>query len=269
MKEQLKQTLYLAANDIMQIQLTGKRLDPFHEKEFGFLIQTHCYTQLDRLYARRVALHLVVGISKDGSGISIQIDTTNIPDTPQEELKKIVDIILTSPAFVSLIIQLLNTIEESNEIENFYQAGLAKQAILSRLPDGIAHFSTNRQGTQLYWLYKNERLVSKTSPFLIDANGGHVSFTIQAGFRNGAFMQCYDIECMMHMFNEGDELGYYFELYLDQDDFHHQILYNELPDRFMKNRHFLNRILQLMKQCESEKYDEDLQDLISKFKACI
>lgn len=269
MKEQQTQSLYLAADDLMQIQLTGKRLNPFHENEFGFLIQTHCYTQLDNLYARRVALHLVVGLSKEGNGMSIQIDTVNIPDTPPSEIKKIVDIIQASPPFNQLIVQLLNAIEEGPEVHHFYQAGLAKRFFIARMQTGIVHFSTNRQGTEMYWLYKNDRLVTKISPFLIDARGGHIAFTIQAGFPNGLLMQCYDIECMMHMFNEGEKLGYYFELYLDQDNFHHQVLYDELPDRLMRNRHFLNRILHLMKQCENEKYNDYLQDLISKFKACI
>lgn len=267
MKEQ--QTLFLAADELMQIQLTGKRLNPFHENEFGFLVKVHCYTKVDKLYARQVTLHLIVGLAKDGSGMSIQIDTANIPNTSPAEIKRIVDIIQTSPAFITVITRLLNTIEEGSEIHHFYQAGIAKRFFLARLHSGIVHYSTNRQGTELFWLYKNDHLLTKMSPFTIDASGGHISFTIQAGVRNGLFMQCYDIECIMHMFNEDDKLGYYFELYLDQDNFHHQILYNELPDRFMRNRHFLRRILQLMTQCENELYDDYLQDLIVKFKACI
>ncbi|MER2106124.1 MAG: cysteine methyltransferase [Solibacillus sp.] len=267
MKEQQK--LFLAADELMQIQLTGKRLNPFHENEFGFLVQVNCYTQVDKLYARQVALHLIVGLAKDGSGMTIQIDTANIPNTSPIEIKRVVDIIQTSPAFITLIVKLLNAIEEGPEVHHFYQAGLAKRFFLARLQSGIVKYSINRQGTQLFWLYKNDHLVSRISPFEVDASGGHISFTIQAGIRNGLFMQCYDIECMMHMFNEGDKLGYYFELYLDQDNFHHQILYNELPDRLMRNRHFLKRILQLMTQCKNEQYNEYLQDLILKFKACI
>lgn len=267
MKEQ--QTLFLAADELMQIQLTGKRLNPFHENEFGFLVQVQCYTQVDKLYARQVALPLIIALAKDGSGMSIQIDTANIPNTSPPEIKRIVDVIQTSPAFITRIVKLLNAIEEGNEIQHFYQAGLAKRFFIERLQSGIVNYSTNRQAKDLFWLYKNDHLLTAISPFHIDKNGGHISFTIQAGLRNGLFMQYYDTECMMHMFNEGDKLGYYFELYLDQTNFHHQILYNELPDRFMRNRHFLKRVLQLMTQCKNEQYQDDLQDLISKFKACI
>lgn len=267
MKEQ--QTLYLAADELMQIQLTGKRLNPFRENEFGFLVPVNCYKKIDKLYARQVTLHLIVGLAQDGSGMSIQIDTADIPNTSPNEVKRIVDIIQTSPAFITLIIKLLNAIEEGPEIQLFYQAGLAKRFFLARLQSGIAQYSTNRQGTELFWLYKNDHLMSKISPFKVDADGGHIAFTIQAGIRNGLFMQCYPIECLMHMFNEGETLGYYFELYLDQENFHHQILYNELPDRLMRNRHFLKHILQLMTQCENEQYDDYLQDLIAKFKACL
>lgn len=73
----------------------------------------------------------------------------------------------------------------------------------------------------------------------------------------------------MHLFNEGDKLGYYFELYLDQEDYHHQLLYEEMPDQFMRNKAFLRQILEQMKKCNTVHYDEYLQELIEKFTASI
>ena len=82
-------------------------------------------------------------------------------------------------------------------------------------------------------------------------------------------MQCYEVDCMMHMFNEDEKLGYYFELYLDQENYHHQLLYETLPDQFMDNKTFLNQVLEEMKKRNEEQYDDYLQDLIEKFTASI
>ena len=262
-------TLYLAADENMQLQLTCYRLMEFHDEEFGFLIRANCVATLDNYYARNIPIQFILGLSKSGNGMSLELDLTNIPKISASQIKKITDCIQANPAYIKLVTARLNAIEESNEIENFYQAGLAKKYFLTRLPSGITHYSINRKAKKMFWLYKNDSLISNLSPFRVDEKGGLISYTVQVGFSHELLMQCYNVECMMHIFNDDDELGYYFELYLDQDDFHHQILYQELPDLFIENKAFLYRILQHMQQCESEQFTDYLQDLIVKFKASI
>ena len=121
----------------------------------------------------------------------------------------------------------------------------------------------------MLWLTNQQQIIANISPFKLDEKGGHINFTVKIGFKNSHLLQCYEVECMMHMFNEGEKLGYYFELYLDQDNYHHQLMYEKLPDQFMDNKAFLEQILAQMKKSNEEHYDEYLQVLIEKFIASI
>ena len=68
---------------------------------------------------------------------------------------------------------------------------------------------------------------------------------------------------------QNEKLGYYFELYLDQENYHHQLLYAAMPDHFMENKEFLQQILDQMIKSNEVHYNEYLQDLIEKFTASI
>lgn len=269
MNEQWTPTLCLSANEHMQIYLTGHRLNSQNKKEFKFSITVDCTVTIDDQYARKFPLNLIVGFAKNGSGISVQMDMINLPNVSPTDFKNIIDHLQSSPAFAKLMIGLFNTIIHNRSEQEKTEATQLKKMFIERFPQGITNYTSSMQAKHLYWLYSKDHLVWNVSPFAIDERGGHVAFTVAAGFRNGFFIQGYEIECMMHIFNEDDTLGYYFEFYLDEDDFHHQRLYDELPDCFMRNKNFLNRILQLMKQCDADGYDDYLQDLIIKFKASI
>ncbi|MEG0383330.1 hypothetical protein [Solibacillus cecembensis] len=262
-------TLYLATDEQMQLHLTSYRMQDFKEEEFGFLVRANCYYEIKENYAKYVPLQLIVGLSKNGLGMSLAIDLNNMPHTFPTQTKKIVEHIQKSPAFLQSISSNLNALITARDPATTIQAAQAKQFFLSQAPQGITAFSTNRQTKALFWLYSGDKLISNISPFTIDEAGGHIAFTVKAGFSHEFMMQCYEVECMMHLFNEEDSLGYYFELYLDQDDFHHEQLYNTIPEMFMENEDFLNRILLQMKKCNNEQYDEYLQDLIEKFTASI
>lgn len=262
-------TLYLATDEQMQLHLTSYRIKDFNAEEFGFLIRANCYYETKENLAKNVPLQLVLGLSKNGLGMSLAIDLNNMPNLFPNQMKQIVDHIQKSPAFLQTISSQLNALIAAEDPETTIQAAQAKQFFLSQAPKGITSFSTNRQTKALFWLSEEDKLVSNMSPFSIDEAGGHISFTVKAGFSHEFIMQCYEVECMMHLFNEEDKLGYYFELYLDQEDFHHQQLYNTIPEQFMENEDFLKRILSQMKKCNNEKYDDYLQDLIEKFTASI
>ncbi|ATP41508.1 cysteine methyltransferase [Solibacillus sp. R5-41] len=262
-------TLYLATDEQMQLHLTSYRMQDFNAEEFGFLVRANCYYEIKEKYAKNVPLQLILGLSKNGLGMSLAIDLNNIPNTLPKQMKKIVEHIQKSPAFLQSISSNLNALITAEDPETTIHAAQAKQFFLSQAPRGITSLSTNRQTNALFWLYYGDKLISNVSPFTIDDTGGHIAFTVKAGFSHEYIMQCYEVECMMHLFNEEDKLGYYFELYLDQENFHHEQLYNTIPDQFMENEDFLNRILLQMKKCNNEQYDDYLQDLIEKFAASI
>ncbi|MEG0472353.1 MAG: cysteine methyltransferase [Solibacillus sp.] len=262
-------TLYLATDEQMQLHLTSYRMQDFNAEEFGFLVRTNCYYEIKENYAKNVPLQLIIGLSKNGLGMSVAIDLNNMPITAPTQLKKIVEHIQKSPAFLQSISSNLNALITARAPETTIHAAQAKQFFLSQAPQGITSFSTNRQTNAVFWLYNGDHLISNVSPFTIDDAGGHIAFTVQAGFSHEYMMQCYEVECMMHLFNEEDKLGYYFELYLDQEDYHHEQLYNTIPELFMENEQFLNRILWQMKKCNNEQYDDYLQDLIEKFASSI
>ena len=265
-----KQTmLYLASDELMQTHLSCKKVSNSNKDEFTFMIRVFCYVEEKDSYAKSVPLNLVLGLNKQGVGMSLAIELVNIPNVFPMQLKKIIEHLQKSPALLQSVCQQLDQIGSSTTIEEAIQAKLAKHFFIENAPKGITSYTTNRQANQLYWLMHQDQIISKMSPFKIDDEGGHISFTVQIGFKHDFIMQCYEVECMMHMFNEEDKLGYYFELYLDQDNYHHQLLYDTLPDQFMDNKVFLNQILAEMKKCNEEQYNEYLQDLIEKFTTSI
>ena len=265
-----KQTmLYLASDELMQTHLSCKKVSNSNKDEFTFMIRVFCYVEEKDSYAKSVPLNLVLGLNKQGVGMSLAIELVNIPNVFPMQLKKIIEHLQKSPALLQSVCQQLDQIGSSTTIEEAIQAKLAKHFFIENAPKGITSYTTNRQANQLYWLMHQDQIISKMSPFKLDDEGGHISFTVQIGFKHDFIMQCYEVECMMHMFNEEDKLGYYFELYLDQDNYHHQLLYETLPDQFMDNKIFLNQVLDEMKKCNEEQSNDYLQDLIEKFTTSI
>lgn len=261
--------LYLAANEQMQLHLTCVRLMDYAEDEFAFATQATALVEIESSYAREIPFQLISYVSKSGLGTEHEVDMPHIDNVSIQQLDAIATLIQQSPQYAQLLLDRLTEIQQGDDAREAVQAQLAKDDFLDQLQDRITHFSTNRGATKLFWIYKNDRHVSNVSPFMVDERGGRFSFSVHCGFSNGLLIQSYDVECMMHLFNDGDKLGYYFELFLDEDNFHHQIMYRELPEKFMNNKRFLNRTLQLMKQCQNEQYKDYLEDLIVKFKAGI
>ncbi|MGN7478013.1 cysteine methyltransferase [Solibacillus silvestris] len=265
-----KQTmLYLASDELMQTHLSCKKINDSNKDEFTFSIRAFCYVEKNDFYAKSVPLKLILGLNKQGVGMTLAVDLVNIPNVFPMQLKKIIEHLQKSPALLQAVCQQLDKIATSESIEEAIQAKLAKHFLMENAAKGITSFTTNRQANQLYWLTHQNQIISKISPFKIDSEGGHIAFTVQIGFKHDFIMQCYEVECMMHLFNEEDKLGYYFELYLDQENYHHQLLYETLPDQFMDNKAFLNQVLDEMKKRNEEHYDDYLQDLIEKFTASI
>ncbi|MEK4230387.1 cysteine methyltransferase [Solibacillus sp. FSL H8-0538] len=260
--------LYLAVDEHMQLHLACYSMIDYDEA-FGFLIRTTGLIVTEDFYAREIPIELVVSLNKDGSGISSEAKLLNKVNVKPLQFTKIIECIQASPAYAEIILHRLDEMQRHSEGERFEQINLATQYFLSTLPDGITHFTTNMAPKKLVWIYKQDKLISNVSPFTVDEQGGHLCFEVQAGFTNGLMLQCYRLECMMHLFTNEEKLGYYFELFLDEDDFHHQQMYRELPEKFMHNKRFLNRILQLMRTCDSAQYEHYLKDLIEKFKAAI
>ena len=265
-----KQTmLFLASDELMQTHLTCKKISDSNKDEFTFSIRAFCYIEKNESYAKNVPLKLTLGLNKKGLGMSLAIDLANIPNVFPMQLKKIIEHIQKSPTLLQSVCQHLDKIAVSSSIEEAVQAKLAKHFLIENAPQGITSYTTNRQANQLYWLMDQNQIISSISPFKIDGEGGHIAFTVQIGFKHEFIMQCYEVECMMHLFNEEDKLGYYFELYLDQENYHHQLLYDTLPDQFMDNKVFLNQVLEEMKKRNEEQYNDYLQDLIEKFTSSI
>lgn len=266
-----KQTvLYLASDELMQTHLSCIKLKDLNKEEFTFAINAFCYYEEKEGFAKSVLLKLLLGLNKEGLGMTLAVDLTNIPKVFPIQLKNIVEYLQKSPIFLQLVTKQLDAlIATSTDSETTMQAMRAKQFLIHSSPSGITSFTTNRQANQLVWLYHDKQLISNVSPFKIDDKGGHIDFSVRIGFKHEFIMQCYEVECMMHLFNEDDKLGYYFELYLDQENYHHQLLYEAMPDHFMENKLFLTHILEQMKKCNNEQYKEYLQDLIEKFTASI
>ncbi|MEK4627575.1 MAG: cysteine methyltransferase [Solibacillus sp.] len=265
-----KQTmLFLASDELMQTHLSCTKIKDSNIEDIVFTIRAFCYALEDDLFAKSTILNLILGLNKDGLGMSLAIDLTNIPNVNPIQLRKIVEHLQKSPVLLQVVSNKLDAIAASGDFETATQAKRAKQFFVENSPKGITAFSTNRQANQLYWLNHNNQIITNITPFTVDEKGGHIAFTIRVGFKHDFIMQCYEVECLMHLFNEGDKLGYYFELYLDQEDYHHQLLYEEMPDQFMRNKAFLRQILEQMKKCNTVHYDEYLQELIEKFTASI
>lgn len=262
-------TLYLATDELMQLHLISYRMKDITAEEFRFIIRAHCYYEVQENYAKNVPLQLILKLNKQGLDMSLAVDWQNSPSICPTHMQKIVEHIQKSPAFLQTISTNLNALITAENPETTIQAAQAKQFLLNQVPRGITSLSTNRQSQALFWLSNGDKFLFKLSPFTIDDTGGRIAFTVKAGFNYEFIMQCYEVECMMHLYNEGDTLNYYFELYLDQEDFHHQQLFNTIPDLFMENEEFLNRILQQMKKCDNEQYEDYLHDLIEKFAASI
>ncbi|MCH7322466.1 cysteine methyltransferase [Solibacillus sp. MA9] len=262
-------TLYLAADDMMQIHLSVQKIRDLNKDEFSFAIRTFCYVEQDEEFAQNLLFKLILGISKQGQGMTLAVDLVNIPNIFPLQLKNIIEHIQKSPMLLESLYNQLSYIQKSDDYEKSLQAQRAKEFLLDNLSKGITSFSTNRQATEMIWLTNQNHNISNISPFLLDEKGGHIQFTVQIGFKHSYMMQCYEVDCMMHMFNESEKLGYYFELYLDQENYHHQLMYEKLPDQFMDNQAFLQQILTQMKKRNEEQYDEYLHDLIEKFTASI
>lgn len=265
-----KQTmLYLASDELMQTHLSCKKIRDTNKDDFIFAIRAFCYIKKDEQFAKSVVLKLLLSLNKNGLGMTLAVDLANIPNVSPVQLKNIIEHLHKSPAFLQVVCRQLDAITASDNFEEATQAKRAKQFFIENAPKGITSFTTNRQANQLFWLTHNNEIISNISPFYMDEKGGHIDFNVRIGFKHDFIMQCYEVECMMHLFNEGDILGYYFELYLDQENYHHQLLYEILPDQFMENKAFLTLILEQMKKRNEEQFDEYLQDLIEKFAASI
>ncbi|MEK5185989.1 cysteine methyltransferase [Solibacillus sp. FSL R5-0691] len=261
--------LYLASDELMQTHLSCTKISNRNKDEFTFSIRVFCYVEKNNSYAKSVPLYLILGLNKQGVGMTLAVDLVNIPNVCPMQLKKIVEHLQKSPALLLVVCQQLDKIASSSSIEEAVQAKLAKHFFIENAPKGITSFTTNRQANELYWLMHKNQIISDMDSFKLDSEGGHIAFTVQVGFKHDFIMQCYEVDCMMHMFNEDEKLGYYFELYLDQENYHHQLLYETLPDQFMDNKTFLNQVLEEMKKRNEEQYDDYLQDLIEKFTASI
>ena len=261
--------LYLAADESMQIHLSVKKIRDLNKDELSFAVRTFCFLEQEEGFAKSTLLKLILGIHKQGDGMTLAVDLVDLPSIFPLQLKNIIEHLQKSPVLLQQITQQLSHIQASDSRENVEQAARAKEFFISHTQQGITSFTTNRQATEMVWLTNQQQFIANISPFKLDEKGGHINFTVKIGFKNGHLLQCYEVECMMHMFNEGEKLGYYFELYLDQDNYHHQLMYEKLPDQFMDNKAFLEQILAQMKKRNEEHYDEYLQVLIEKFIASI
>ena len=261
--------LYLAADELMQTHLSCKKIKDTNNEEFTFAIHAFCYSEQPKGMAKSILLKLILGLHKAGLGMTLALELANMPNVFPMQLKHIIEHIQKSPSFLQVVSRQLDLLATTADYNTSEQAKRAKQFFIENAPKGITGYSTNRQATQLVWLYQNDRLISNVSPFTIDETGGHIAFSVRLGFKHDFIMQCYEVECMMHMFNEGEKLGYYFELYLDQENYHHQLLYAAMPDHFMENKEFLQQILDQMIKSNEVHYNEYLQDLIEKFTASI
>lgn len=262
-------TLYLAADEQMQIHLSCKKIKDLNNEEFSFAIHAFCYYEQQDEMAKGILLKLILGINKEGQGLTIALELANMPNIFPLQLKNIIEHIQKSPTFLQVVAKQLDILAATADYDISVQAKRAKQFLIDNASKGITAYSTNRQANQFVWLYQNDQLISNISPFTIDEKGGHIAFSVRLGFKHEFIMQCYEVECIMHMFNEGEKLGYYFELYLDQDNYHHQLLYTAMPDHFMENKAFLQQILEQMIKSNEEHYSDYLQDLIEKFSASI
>ena len=269
MNEPFTAQLFLCTNEHMQIQLTGQRLEHSLSNEFRFSVTADCVLTTAENYGRKFPLNLIVKFSKKNSLNSIQLDLVNLPNISPLDFQQLAENIQGSPAFFQLMVRLFNDIIRDGHPEDKQYAMLIKNKFIDQHDLEITNFSSNRLSKNLFWLYRNDHLIWNISPFTIDEAGGHVGFSVLTGFTNESFMQTYEIQCLMHIFSEGDKLGYYFELYLDESDYLHKRLYEELPDRFMLNKKFLERILTLMENCDAKGYEEYLNDLIFKFNLSI
>lgn len=262
--------LYLAANEFMQTYMSCSKFKEPNKEDFLFVIRTFCYIEEEEEgYAQSAILKIILGLNKDGMGMTLAVDLLNIPNAFPIQLKRIVEHVQKSPTFLQVVSYKLDQMAATADYETVTQISRAKQFLIQQSPTGITSFTTDRQAKQVFWLKHNDELIFNLSPFSFDDTGGHIAFTIKTGFKHEFTMQCYEVECMMHLFNEGDKLGYYFELYLDQDNYHHQLLYEALPDMFMDNKVFLNQVLQEMKTCNEQEQNDSLEELIMKFTASI
>ena len=269
LNDETQSLLYLASDELMQTHLSCTPMKDSNNEDFTFVIRTFCYVIDELKEANSMVLKLIIALNKEGLGMTIAMEIANMPNVVPRQLRGIVEHIQKSPVLLQSVARQLDKIALTSEAETAEQAKRAKQFLIMNSPKGITSWTTNRQAKDLHWLRHKEAFVANLSPFTVDDKGGHIAFTVRIGFKHEYIMQCYEVECMMHLFNEGDKLGYFFELYLDQDNFHHQLIYEVMPDQFMENKVFLQQILEQMKQCESEAYDDYLQDLIEKFTASI
>lgn len=264
-EQQWTSQYYLAADEHMQLDISCVNLLKV-QHAYSFLVRTTCVEVLNKSFGTKIPFQMVVTIDPKTQTIAIQLDIVDWATVNPARIKSIVELVQGSPQLTEL---LLRNIEERiaiAESEKVLELINLKQFYLSTLHNGISSFTVSKLAENLIYLF-DIKTIEQSAKFSMSNKGGKLRFTFTVGFTQNALIQLYDVSCIMYMFVDNGKLGYYFEFYLDESNYHHQEIYAALPDQLMDNEHFLMLVAQIMENHVSKEYGTQLQQLIAIFKA--
>ena len=264
-EQQWTSQYFLAADENMQLDVSCTNLTKMPHT-YSFLVRTTCIEVLGGRFGTVVPFQMIVTLEPKTQAIAIQLDIVDWSTVNPTRIKDIVEMLQTSPQLAQKLLACIGQRIDEASGDKAMELMQLKQFYLSTLPTGITHYSTSKQATDMVYLF-DMKAIQQSAKFAMSEKGGKLRFTFKVGFTQQAAIQIYEVSCIMYLFIKEGKLGYYFEFYLDESNFHHQDIYNALPDQLMDNERFLFFVASVMEAFDAKEQHDHLQRLIAIFKA--
>ena len=264
-EQQWTSQYYLAADENMQLDISCVNLLNV-KHAYSFLVRTTCIEVLNGSFGTKIPFQMLLTIDPNTQLIAIQLDIIDWTSVNPNRIKSIVELIQGSPQLTNLLLQNIEERIAQADSEKVLHLMHLKQFYLTTVPSGVTSFTVSKQAESLIYLFDYQALL-ESAKFTMSDKGGKLRFTFTVGFTQSTLMQLYDVSCIMYMFISNNKLGYYFEFYLDESNYHHQEIYNALPDQLMENERFLMTVAEIMESYDSKQHAAHLKELITIFKA--
>lgn len=262
---ELQSNVYLRADEQMKLNPICLVLMDEHtaEGEVGLLIRLQLLVPKDRMTFYPIVVHIPIHFNPKNRSIKKEIHFIPEKTVPPIVAAAIIHFVSYNPEVLVAIEEKLHSLLKKHEINpvilemfSSFKEKLAEENI------SLLTISTMSKG--LYLVEQNGEIIHHVGPFVLTERGGYFEFTTSVATLYDKVAQTVEVKSKMHLFLEQEKLGYYFEFYLNQQNFLHRKIYESLSDMLMNHDSFLERTLSVLESCTYEQ--PSVVQLIEKFR---
>ena len=258
-------SVYLRADENMQISPLCLVLmdEKFEDGQVGLLNRVPVLLPKSRTVLSPGVLHLPIHFFPNNRTIKKELHIIpEVQQTPKEAMQ-LIDFIYKNPLVLKSIEEKLHNLSKRKELLSVV-LDMYKNFKSNLAYDVIGNFTITTLSEQVYLVEQHGDIISNVGPFKLNNRGGNFSFNTTVATVYDRVAQTVQVNCKMYIFLDRDQLGYYFEFFLNNQNLLHQKIYDQLPDLLMNYHPFLEKALTVLETCTNEQ--PSVVEIIEKFR---